>query len=136
MHALWAGRGYAIANHGNRLALPRSIIYYGTHHGMDGSGYACLRPKRAEYERWRTEYAGADESTRESTKPTDIAYAESILGIMERFNYPSLKALRKESAELFQLLEIESYGYKRDEKEKIAEQETEIALLKAQNNGQ
>jgi hypothetical protein len=55
---------------------------------------------------------------------------------MERFNYPSLKAVRKESAELFQLLEIESYGYKRDEKEKMQEQEAEIAQLKAQNNGQ
>ena len=43
---------------------------------------------------------------------------------MERFNYPSLKAARKESTELLQLIEAESYGYKRDEEERLAELES------------
>lgn len=31
---------------------------------------------------------------------------------MERFSYPSLAAMRAESAEILQLLELESYGEK------------------------
>jgi hypothetical protein len=55
------------------------------------------------------------------------------LGLLERFNYPSLAALYEESAEILLLLEAESYGYKRDEKEKLAE--AELAAAEAQNGG-
>lgn len=40
---------------------------------------------------------------------------------MERFNYPSLKALRKESSEMLLLLEAEGFGDKADEKEELEE---------------
>lgn len=40
---------------------------------------------------------------------------------MERFNYPNLAAVRKESTELIYLLECESYGRKRDEQEELDE---------------
>jgi hypothetical protein len=46
---------------------------------------------------------------------------------MERFNYPSLAAARAESAEILQLLEYESWGYKKDEEEKLAELEAQAA---------
>ncbi len=36
---------------------------------------------------------------------------------MERFGYGSLRAMRRESAELLYLLECESYGDKRDQEE-------------------
>lgn len=45
---------------------------------------------------------------------------------MERFNYPNLAAVKAESAEIYYLLECESYGRIRDEEEKLAEQEAEI----------
>lgn len=44
---------------------------------------------------------------------------------MERFNYPSLAAARAESAEILQLLEFESWGYKKDEAEQLEEQRLE-----------
>jgi hypothetical protein len=46
---------------------------------------------------------------------------------MERFNYKSIKKARKESAEILQLLEYESWGYKQDEKERLARQQAELA---------
>lgn len=51
---------------------------------------------------------------------------------MERFSYPSLAAARAESAEILQLLEYESYGYKRDEQEKL---EAEQAKYRNQAQG-
>lgn len=69
-----------------------------------------------------------DEETRRATKPAGIARAELILGLMERFSYPSLKALRKESAEILQLLEAESFGekaFQRDEIEKQRQRQEE-----------
>jgi hypothetical protein len=54
---------------------------------------------------------------------------------MERFSYPSLEAVRAESTEILQLLELESYGYKRDELEAQAEREEELAQQKAELNG-
>ena len=41
---------------------------------------------------------------------------------MDRFSYPSLAAARRESAEILQLLEYESWGYKKDEQEKLEEE--------------
>lgn len=49
---------------------------------------------------------------------------------MERFNYPNLAAVRKESAEILQLLEYESWGYKKDEKEKLAREQAELEAQK------
>jgi hypothetical protein len=74
-------------------------------------------PKRAEYQRWRDEYRFADEETRRAAKPFDIARAELELGLMDRFGYPSLKAMRKESAEILQLLAVEAFGWPADQKE-------------------
>ena len=53
---------------------------------------------------------------------------------MERFNYPNLAAVYAEDAELLYLLECESYGYKRDEKEKM--NELEAQQEEAVSNGQ
>lgn len=53
-----------------------------------------------------------------------------LLGLLERFNYPSLAALRSESTEILELLHAESYGYKRDEKERMERLEQEIAELR------
>ena len=53
-----------------------------------------------------------------------------LLGLLERFNYPSLAALRSESTEILELLHAESYGYKRDEKERMERLEAEIAELR------
>lgn len=53
---------------------------------------------------------------------------------MERFNYPNLAAVYEEDAEILQLLEAESYGYKRDEKEKMDELEAEAQAMKAKNS--
>lgn len=44
---------------------------------------------------------------------------------MERFNYPNLEAVYAEDASILHLLECESYGYKRDEKEKMEELEAQ-----------
>lgn len=52
--------------------------------------------------------------------------AEILLGIMERFNYPNLAAVRAESAELIQLLEYESWGFKKDEEEKLANEQARL----------
>lgn len=52
---------------------------------------------------------------------------------MERFNYPNLAAVREEDAEILYLLECESYGYKRDTEEELAEREAEAERLR---NGQ
>ena len=54
---------------------------------------------------------------------------------MERFNYPNLAAVRDEDADILWLLECESYGYKRDEQEKLDEIEAETERQRA-NNGQ
>lgn len=49
---------------------------------------------------------------------------------MERFGYPSLAAVKAESTELLYLLECESYGFKRDEKEQLEQQlEQQTAAL-------
>lgn len=53
---------------------------------------------------------------------------------MERFNYPNLAAVLEEDAEILYLLECESYGYKRDEKEHMEELEAEAQAAKA-NHG-
>lgn len=53
---------------------------------------------------------------------------------MERFNYPNLAAVYEEDSEILQLLEAESYGYKRDEKEKMDELEAEAQAMKAKNS--
>lgn len=45
---------------------------------------------------------------------------------MERFNYPSLAAARAESAEILQLLEYESWGHKRDEQERLEEEQEKL----------
>lgn len=55
---------------------------------------------------------------------------------MERFNYPNLAAVREEDAEILWLLECESFGYRRDEKEKLDELEAEQAERQRANNGQ
>lgn len=52
--------------------------------------------------------------------------AEILLGIMERFSYPSLAAARAEGAEILQLLEYESWGFKKDEKEQMAEEQARM----------
>lgn len=49
-----------------------------------------------------------------------------LLGLMERFNYPSLAALRRESAELLLLVERESYGEKRIQRAELEEQQEEL----------
>jgi hypothetical protein len=54
-----------------------------------------------------------------------------VLGLMERFSYPSLAALYAESNELLELLDAERYGYKMDEAEELAAQKEEIANQKA-----
>ena len=50
---------------------------------------------------------------------------------MERFNYPTLADVLDEDAEILQMLEAESYGYKRDEKERMEELEAEAEAMKA-----
>jgi len=41
-----------------------------------------------------------------------------ILSIMERFNYPSIAAVRQESVELIQMIKlVDGWGYKRVERE-------------------
>jgi hypothetical protein len=57
---------------------------------------------------------------------------------MERFNYPSIKALLRESAELLKLLEYESWGYKLDRKEQdeLDREELELARSRAANGGE
>lgn len=50
---------------------------------------------------------------------------------MERFNYPNLAAVLAEDAEILQLLEAESYGRKRDDEEKLSEQEAHFAAEEA-----
>jgi len=49
---------------------------------------------------------------------------------MERFNYSNLAAVYEEDAEIYYLLECESYGYKRDENERMDEIEAEAERLK------
>jgi hypothetical protein len=49
---------------------------------------------------------------------------------MERFNYPNIAAVYEEDASIIQLMEYESYGYKLDQKEEMAEQEAEVERLK------
>src|SRR5688572_16573034 len=101
---------------------------------MDDGNSPCERPKRTEFERWREAYPrGSDEAARAASKPHDIATAELLLGLMERFNYPNLAAVREEDAEILYLLECESYGYKRDTEEELAEREAEAERLR---NGQ
>lgn len=51
---------------------------------------------------------------------------------MERFNYPNLAAVKAESAELYYLLECESYGRVRDEEERLEMQEAEIEAQKGE----
>ncbi len=46
---------------------------------------------------------------------------------MERFNYPNLAAVYKEDMEIIRLLELESYGRKRDEQEELDEAEAKAA---------
>lgn len=50
---------------------------------------------------------------------------------MERFNYRNLDEVLEEDAGILQLLEAESYGYKRDEKERMEELEAEAEAMKA-----
>jgi hypothetical protein len=50
---------------------------------------------------------------------------------MERFNYPNLAAVMEEDSEILYLLECESFGYKRDEQEKLDEREAEFEEQKA-----
>jgi len=54
-----------------------------------------------------------------------------MLGLLERFNYSSLAALRSESTELLYMLQAESFGYKKDEKERMERLEAEIAELRS-----
>lgn len=49
---------------------------------------------------------------------------------MERFNYPNLAAVYEEESEIMYLLECESYGYKRDERERMDEIEAEAERLR------
>ena len=105
-------------------------------HGMDECSHSCFAPKRAEFQRWRDEfpYGSTLEGAREASKPEDIAKAELILGLMERFNYQSIAAVMAEEAELLYLLECESWGYKLDEKEKLAQQEAELQQHRSEVN--
>lgn len=94
---------------------------------MDAGGSTNSTPKRIEYQRWRDSRHGYDdEDAWRAAKPDGILRAEFELALMERFNYPSLKALRKESSEILLLLEAESYGHKADEREEIAEMRRRI----------
>lgn len=97
---------------------------------MGGRYRPCVGPKRNEFQRWRdadwtNEYGEFDESVRAANKPREIAEAEIILGLMERFNYPNLAAVYAEDGAILRLLEAESYGYKQDEKEKLEEMQRE-----------
>lgn len=98
---------------------------------MDECDCARECPKRAQFERWREQYRGSDDETRAASKPIDIANAELVLGLMERFNYKNIAAVLEEDAEILQLLEAESYGYKRDEQERMDELEAETEAMKA-----
>lgn len=46
---------------------------------------------------------------------------------MERFNYPNLAAVYAEDMEILRLLELESFGKKRDEQEELEEAEDRAA---------
>jgi hypothetical protein len=92
---------------------------------MDDYDCADYWPKRLEFEQWREDSRGVDEAARRASKPTDIAHAELVLGLMERFNYPNLAAVYEEDTEILYLLECESFGDKADEKEKMEELENE-----------
>jgi hypothetical protein len=50
---------------------------------------------------------------------------------MERFNYPNLEAVYAEGAEVLHLLELESFGDKADEKEKLEEMESRAEQLES-----
>lgn len=56
--------------------------------------------------------------------------------MMERFNYPNIKAVYEEDAEIFHLLAAESYGIKRDEQEEFEDQQAEIDAQRAEYSGQ
>jgi hypothetical protein len=47
---------------------------------------------------------------------------------MERFGYPSLKAVYEESTDILRLLEAESYGTRRDEEEAMAEKQQQMEM--------
>lgn len=49
-----------------------------------------------------------------------------LLGLMERFNYPNLQAVKDEDAEILYLLECEHWGRGKDEEEEMQEREAEI----------
>lgn len=48
---------------------------------------------------------------------------------MERFNYANLKAVYEEDASILRLLELESYGDRADEREKLEEAEAKANAL-------
>lgn len=97
--------------------------------GLDWRYLARGSPKRDEYVAWQQRYDVAnDENVRRLTKPIDIARAELELGILERFNYPSLAAMRAESSELLLLIELESYGEKHFEQLEIARMKAEAEM--------
>lgn len=91
----------------------------------------CSGPKRHEFDEWRREFdewrrLGSDPLGKPSP-PDDIARASLYLGLMERFNYRSLREIDREDARILYLLEIEDgWGRKRDEREELERQEKEL----------
>lgn len=101
------------------------------HVRVDGRDHEGVRPKRTDIEQWQSDHTGLDEETRRASKPLDVANAEFILGVMERFNYPNIQSVLDEDARLFQLLELETLGEKHFEKLRLEELEREQEALRA-----
>ncbi len=101
---------------------------------MDERHHACFCPKRHELAEWRESNLTTDVTIRRATKPDAIARAELILGILERFNYPSLTALYAEDGELFALLDAESFGDRGIEIEKAEQMQAEMSEVSEMEN--
>lgn len=54
---------------------------------------------------------------------------------MERFSYPNIAAVERESTRLMQMMEAESYGVIRDREEELEEQRRELENQQAQLRG-
>ena len=80
---------------------------------MDGSDRWRLRPFRTAIARWRAVPGGIDADGRPVNKPSELAQAELILGICERFGQlPG--AVLAEDVSLLRLLHLEDLGGGRD----------------------
>ena len=78
---------------------------------MDAPGVKCIWPFGTALKRWRAVGGGIDSDGNIVTKPVELTYAETIIGLCDRFHcLPS--QLENESAELLRMLRIIELGGK------------------------